>query len=65
MIEFVLELIEEASPVWCVGDCECKTCYTRWVGVVHKDRLDRLECYKCGAMTGEVIYLHDITKEDK
>ncbi len=58
MIEIVLELIEEASPVWLVADCECKNCYYTWVGVLHQNRTAELECAHCGGMTGEAIYIY-------
>ena len=59
------ERIEDASPVWCVADCECKACYKTWVGVLHTDRRDRLECPRCGEMTGIALYIHDLNGDEK
>lgn len=59
----VLDLLEEASPVWLVADCECKNCYHTWVGVLHQDRTDKLECPKCDNMTGRAIHIY--TNEEK
>lgn len=47
--------IEEYRKVWLPVVCLCIGCGHRWQEVVHQDRVDHLECLRCGQPMGLAV----------